>query len=250
MINAAHLRAYLPEDSLPRYRERASGPSGPLRSDEFFMWRETGDDDAYTVSWETGVYVCPRHFRFRMLEGMLAFNNAFPEAGLIPQNQIVDASAQLETMRDGTPAMRSYILTSPWHVPIRWFTAFLHEEREVYDRYGSISIRYRALLGDASSRVDRAIRIVDSVGFEPSVVGQLRSLGSWLEAFPDDGMLELDYGSVAELFSEGDLVLDESAADIAASLLALEHGDIEEAGGHYQTMMRRWGRVQSLAFSN
>ena len=48
----------------------------------------------------------------------------------------------------------------------------------------------------------------------------------------------------------GDLVLDESAADVAASLLALEHGDLEQAGTHYEVLLRRWGRAQALAFSN
>ena len=63
-------------------------------------------------------------------------------------------------------------------------------------------------------------------------------------------MLELDYAGVAELFSEGDLVLDESAADIAASLVALEHGDFDEAGTFYGRVARRWGRAQALAFAN
>ena len=46
-------------------------------------------------------------------------------------------------------------------------------------------------------------------------------------------MLELDYAGAAELFAEGDLVLDESAADIAASLQALELGNFDEAGTSY-----------------
>ena len=66
----------------------------------------------------------------------------------------------------------------------------------------------------------------------------------------EDAMLELDYAAVAELFPEGDLVLDESAADVAASLHALEQGNFDEAGSFYGNMARRWGRVQSLAFSS
>jgi hypothetical protein len=63
-------------------------------------------------------------------------------------------------------------------------------------------------------------------------------------------MLELDYADVADLFSEGDLVLDESAADAAASLLALELGNFEEAGSFYNTIARRWSPAQALAFLN
>lgn len=250
MIHAAQLRSYLRRDSLPGYESRVEEGAARLRGNEFFVWRESFADDAYVVHWGSGEYVCPRNFRLRMLEGMLAFNNAFPDAGLIPQAEIVDASTRLEAMRTGTPAMRSYILTSPWHVPIRWFAAFLHEERELYDLGAGMSIRYRALMSDAQDRVERAAQIVAGAGFDSGIVSQIRSLASWLEAFPRDGLLELDYGSIAHLFPEGDLVLDESAADVAASLLAIEHDDMETAGLHYEALMRRWGRAQALAFSN
>ena len=82
------------------------------------------------------------------------------------------------------------------------------------------------------------------------MVAQVEGLESWLERFPSDSMLELDYDRVAELFAEGDLVLDESAADTAASLLALELGNYEEAGSFYANIARRWGPVQALAFAN
>ncbi|MCP3973263.1 MAG: hypothetical protein GY720_02080 [bacterium] len=250
MILAAQLRSYLLEGALPRYEPGIGGGTEVLRGDDFFLWRESAADDAFSVTWGGQVYVCPRHFRLRMLEGLLAFNNAFPDAGLIPEHLVVDASGQLETLRDQSPVMRSYILTSPWHVPVRWFAAFLHEERELYERPEGLSVRYRAQMADAKQRVERAAQIVSGVGFDPGVVGQIKSLASWLDGFPGDGMVELDYGSTADLFSEGDLALDESAADVASSLLALEHGDLEAAGEHYQDLMRRWGRAQSLAFSN
>ncbi len=55
---------------------------------------------------------------------------------------------------------------------------------------------------------------------------------------------------MARLFSDGDLALDESAADIAASLDALERGDLEEAGEHYATAAARWAHAQSLSHVN
>jgi hypothetical protein len=250
MICTAHLRSYLREESLPRYEREAIGYEGQLYGDANFLWQEADADDAFAADWGGARYVCPRNFRLRKLEGLLAFNNAFPESGLIPHRAVMDAAAQLESLRGGSPTMRSYILTSPWHVPIRWFGAFLHEERATYQHPAGLCIRYRALLSDARRRIERAAGILADARFDASVVGQVRSLGSWLEAFPDDGMLELDYGTVATLFSEGDLVLDDSAADVAASLLALEHGDMEAAAEHYATLTRRWSRAQALSFSN
>ena len=250
MVRVSYLRSYLPAASLPPFAQVTEPAPESWRGDPLFLWRESEANDAFTATWEGREYVCPRHFRLRKLEGLLAFNNAFPEARLIPQRHVADAGAQLENLRNSDSAMRSYILTSPWHVPIRWFAAFLHEERQVVERGDAISIRYRTATTEAKSRVERAVDIVSGAGFDPGVVGQLRSLASWLEDFPASAMLELDYGSVAELFSEGDLILDESAADVAASLLALEHGDLERAADFYQNLIRRWGRAQSLAFSN
>jgi hypothetical protein len=250
MIVSAFLRSYLPQGSLPQYLEHARPVSSSIRGNDHFLWREPLMDDAYQATWEDDIYVCPRHSRLRMLEGVLAFSNAFPDTGLIPEPQVVDASTQLEELRNQSSAMRSYILTSPWHVPIRWFSAFLHDERELYERNGAMSVRYRTRLGDAQQRVERAAQIVEGAGFDTSVVDQVRALASWLNGFPEEGMVELDYGSVGELFSEGDLVLDESAADTAASLLALEQGNYEEAGAFYGNVARRWGRLQSLAFAN
>ena len=250
MIRSAHLRSYLREESLPRYESQAEIREGPLRGDDNFLWEEVDADDAFVADWGGARYVCPRNFRLRKLEGLLAFNNAFPETGLIPRSAVVAASSQLELLRGGSPAMRSYILTSPWHVPIRWFSAFIHEERAVYPHPEGLSIRYRALMADARQRVERSAQVLDDAGFDSVIVGQVRSLVSWLEAFPSDGMLELDYGSVATLFSEGDLALDESAADVAASISALEVGDVERAAEHYATLTRRWSHVQTLAFSS
>lgn len=250
MIRSAYLRSYLPVDGPTNHKEHAGDDFSLLRGNEHFLWSEPIADDAFSVTWRDATYVCPRYPRLRMLEGVLAFNNAFPDAALIPHGELVTASEELSRLRDQSPAVRSHILTSPWHVPIRWFIGFLHEERELYERPAGLSIRYRTLQGAAAERVARAVQTVDGAGFDATVVGQLQGLESWLRGFPEDALLELDYAGVADLFSEGDLVLDESAADAAASLLALELGNYDEAGSFYGAMARRWGRVQSLAFGN
>lgn len=250
MIRSAYMRSYLPADDPASYPKHVGDDLAVLRGNKHFLWSEPVANDAFSVVWRDQTYVCPRNPRLRMLEGVLAFNNAFPDAALIPQSELMTASEELSRLRDQSPPVRSHILTSPWHVPIRWFIAFLHEERELYERGTGLSIRYRTRNDEAIERVARAVQIVDSAGFEATVVGQVRSLESWLREFPDDAMLELDYAAVAELFSEGDLVLDESAADAASSLRALELGNFDDAGSFYAALARRWGRVQSLAFAN
>jgi hypothetical protein len=63
-------------------------------------------------------------------------------------------------------------------------------------------------------------------------------------------MVELDYGSVAGLFSSGDLAIDESAAEVWASLEALERGDFEDATEHYSMAASRWAAAQAVTYSN
>lgn len=249
MILSAYLRSYVKYDGASSYEEH-TGSSTRLFGNEHFLWTEPIGDDVLTVEWDDGVYLCPRRPRLRMLEGMLAFNNAFPDAGLIPQTELTTANDELSRLRSQSPAVRSHILTSAWHVPIRWFSAFLHDEKEIYETDRGLSVRYRTSMSAALERVERAVQIVEGAGFDPSVVGQVEGLESWLKRFAPDSMLELDYDRVAGLFTDGDLVLDESAADTAASLHALELGNFEEAGAFYASMARRWGRVQSLAFAN
>ncbi len=250
MILSAYLRTYLAHSEAGDYEEHRGSGLGRLHGNDHFLWAERLGDDAFSTEWRDETYICPRYPRLRMLEGVLAFNNAFPNAGLIPQGELLGATEELTQLRDRGPAVRSHILTSPWHVPIRWFIGFLHEDREIYERAGEMSIRYRTPLGGAVERVGRASQTIAAAGFDGGVVGQGQGLESWLGAFPQDALLELDYAGVAGLFSEGDLVLDESAADAAASLLALELGNFEEAGSFYSKLARRWGRVQSLAFAN
>jgi len=63
-------------------------------------------------------------------------------------------------------------------------------------------------------------------------------------------VVELDYGGVAGLFTEDELADDESAADVADSLAALQRGDPEEAGELYTVVAARWARAQALSFAN
>jgi hypothetical protein len=148
------------------------------------------------------------------------------------------------------PAERSHILTSPWHVPLRWFSAFDPQEREIVQMADHLRLRYRTLLTLSSQRLERALIALKEVGFDGSVTDDVEELPEWLDDFPEDSMVELDYGGVARLFREGDLVLDESAAELWASIEALESGDLEEAVERYSEVASRWAPAVAVTFSN
>ena len=169
---------------------------------------------------------------------------------IVPESTARRAGRELQRLYEKRPAERSHILTAPWHVPLRWFSAFDSSEREIVQAPDQLRLRYRTLLTLASQRIERALIALREAGFDGSVTNDMEELAEWLEDFPEDSMVELDYGGVARLFSEGDLVLDESAADIWASIEALETGDMEEAMQHYSTMASRWAPAVAVTFSN
>jgi len=257
MARASYLRVYLPETRMPEplvhVAEGAVSTRRVMRRGEFGLSEESPRDDAFVLEHAGRRYVCPRFPRLRMLEGLMAFHHAYqgPTASLLVPKATADrAAGELEKIQRRLPGARSHILTSPFFVPLRWFSLFDPIERMLMDEGDVLTIRYRTPLRDALRRVQRSAGILEEAGFDDAIVEQVVDLEEWLERFPIDAVVELDYGSVASLFTRAELAIDESAADIAASLDALEQGDYEEAGEHYGLAASRWAHAQSLAYAN
>lgn len=252
MIRTAYLRAYVPSSEvvgLPPFRHDPNAERKISQSDSF-IWEESTTDDAIYTTWMHDQYLCPRNTRLRMLEGVLAFTKTYPTFPVISDAERMDTIADLAALRKSSRHARAYILSSAWHVPLRWFSLFKTDEREIYDAGGFTSIRYRASLGDAIDRVHWAVDVLDASGFSDSVVERVKDLERWLADFGADSMIELDYGEAAKVFSEADLAFDESAVDVRESLLALERGDFDNSGMSYERVARRWADAQSYTYSN
>jgi hypothetical protein len=256
MAIAAYLRAYLPDHRIPTPVRPATAPMRAGRVlvvGEYGVWEESMRDDAFVIQFDGGRFVCPRNARLRLLEGLLAFHNAYrgPTASLlVPEAAAERAARELRRIQVRSPGARSHILTSPFAVPLRWFAAFDPTERILAEEGGSPTIRYRTRVRDAVRRLRRSVEVLDGAGFDESVVDQVSELLAWVDGFPGEAVLELDYGGVAGLFSAADLAVDESAADVAASLDALEEEDFDGAGEHYANAASRWAHAQSLAYVN
>lgn len=251
MIKTAYFRTYLPA-------ERVGILAPPVAKDEalsvtddgIFMWTEPTDDDALFVEWQHNQYACPRNARIRMLEGALAFTETYPALRTVTEIERLGLALELSELRASTRLPRSYILSSPWHVPLRWFAAFAPSERDLYDVDGTLSIRYRTSIGDSVDRVHWAASVLSGAGFPQQVIERMNDLERWLMEFSADSMVELDYAAVAGVFSEPDLVLDDSVDDVRSSLLALEQGDGEASQRHYEMVASRWFQAQAFTFSN
>lgn len=251
MIATAYLRVYIPSvevAGLPPHRD-VNAP-GVLELDDNFVWSEATTDDAIFTTWQDTQYACPRNARLRMLEGVVALSRQNPDSGLISDKQRLYAITELSGLKRASAMGRSFILSTAWHIPLRWFSAFHPAERDVYTDEAITSIRYRTSLGDAVDRVQWAASVLEDAGFPEGPIHHLNDLERWLVGFSTDAMVELDYGRVATLFNAGDLVFDESAGDVRDSLLALEAGDPDRSGNGYERVARRWASPQAYTFTN
>lgn len=221
-----------------------------MKSSGAFLWQESTANDAIYTTWQGSQYLCPRNTRLRMVEGILAFTKTNPGLPLLSEAERLGFVAELAVLRQASAHARSYILSSAWHVPLRWFSAFTQPEREIYDLDGHSSIRYRTSVGEAIDRVHWAGSVTAAAGFAEPVVARLQNLEDWLVGHEPECMIELDYGQTALEFSEGTLAFDESADDIRQSLLALEASDYETSGEAYQRVAMRWADAQAYTFSN
>ncbi len=245
MTKTSHLRVYSPE---------ATGSRDPVPGfvRTFGLLSETPGDDTWLAEWEGVPVACPRNLRLRVLESTVAFANAFGGVGggLIPEGAADAAHDELKAYRRSNPGHRSHVLTSAWHVPVRWFALFDPSEKEIYTHEDTPRIRFRTGLADAIARIRRTQEILVAVGMFAGPAEEVGQLLEWLEPFPEGSMVELDYDQVSELFDPHDLVFDDSCEQISESLGALEAGDLMKAGECYGRVVTRWAPAFAVTFSN
>lgn len=197
--------------------------------------------------------VCPWRVKLRVLVGMLAYRTSIPDEAAdlwVPEEEALKAAGELEQLRLADPELRANINTASWHVPLRWFMIFDDSEKIVKDVNGRIEIRYETDLRTAKSRIDRGLRILRNAGMADSQCEPVADLAAWIDEFPYDSMIELDYGSVATLFKKEDLLMDRSAAEMWSCLEALALSDYEDSAVRYNDLASWWNRVRALESAN
>lgn len=268
MIRTSYLRVYEPLDLFPateRYRwETQSVEDDALDLLVSRKWLITAalpsgeaasalDERAFVRRIDGRVLVCPWRTRLRMLTGLLAFRSVVPDEvadAFVPEMEAQLAARELAAMDEQVPGVRSHILHANWHVPLRWFGAFEDTERILVEDKGGLRVRYETATCDARARLERTLSVLDSSQIDEGVTDAVRELLDWLAVFSDEGLLELDYGSVARMFEDEDLLEDRSAAELWQCLEALEEGDPSRAGRIFATLSERWSEVRSLEILN
>lgn len=262
VIKTAYLRVYQPLSAFSS-EERDRWLSEPER-DELpesriaRHWLATGamlaadgwgvTDGAFVRRTNGDLLVCPWRTRLRMLAGLLAFRTSVPEEVadvFVPEDEARRAAHELAELGELHPEVRSHILHANWHVPLRWFVAFDDSERILTEDRSGLRVRYETALSSGRARLEHALQVLEQAWIDSSVIESVRELLGWLSEFSDDGVLELDYSSVAGMFPDEDLVDDHSAAEVGACIDALAAGDLERAGRTFASLSDRWTEVRA-----
>jgi hypothetical protein len=245
VTKTAYLRVYTPEAS-----DEGDPVPGFVRA--YGLLSENDGEGDWVAEWNGTRVVCPRYLRLRVLESTIAFANAFRGlgGGLVPEAAARAADHELRQYHSRHPSHRSHVLTSAWHVPVRWFIAFQPEDRDVYEVNGLPRMRLRADLALAVKRIESALGVLRRLEVFQGPAEELAQLLDWVEDFPEDSMLELDYDDVSELFDPQDLVFDDSVELVRRSVDALDEGDMMAAGESYGRVVTRWASAFSVTFSN
>ncbi len=265
MVKTSYLRVYQPLSAFDESErkgwdpERVTDPGAeaPVRARWLLSGAlpssAVGTEGAFIRQVDGIVLVCPWRTRLRMLAGLLAFRSSIPEEvadAFVPEDEARRAADELLAIESRHPEVRSHILHANWHVPLRWFGAFADEEKILTEDLGGLRVRYETPLATARQRLEKAVGILEESWIDEEVTGAVKELAAWLGEFPEGCLLELDYGGVASVFSDEELLDDRSSADVWACLDALATGDVIAAGRTFASLTDRWSGVRAQEVVN
>lgn len=168
---------------------------------------------------------------------------------LFPAESLAVADERFLSWRRAHPEAIPHVRQATWGIPRTWFTMVVPAEREQYDAGGLQSLRYRAKILDARTRITGALEVLESVLDQADLLEELQDLAGWLESFSSAGWVELDYAGIVSCFGAG-LDEDHSAAEIQHALEALRRADWAAAGEAYRAFESRWRSINAYERAN
>lgn len=202
---------------------------------------------AYLLSAGQTRFWCPTDERQRCWQA-LAVARAEGAALLersFPAHVLDEAAAAAERWSAGHPDAVPHVRTSSWHVPIRWFVAFVPGER-VVEQDPEPSVVFRATMVDVRRRLSRAHALLRRNAPRDRLTGAVRDLGVWVNEFHPRSVVELDYGGLVDLLGLPEVAGDPSVAGMAEVFAAMAEGRDADAWTGYRSIVERWRTVQKL----
>jgi len=232
-------------------------------------------EHAYVRRADGITYVCPWQTRLRCLlaYGLMLSTAGSALPGVIPDlddHETMAALARLAEEGPPGPGTRLHIQASVWTVPLAWFVPFAAAERWLALGPGAKrpsapqtasatrALLYTTPMARARKRVARGLAALR--GLPPGLAGptwdparaeaELVAVGRWLEDFHPYSLVELDYGGLVQLLSDGALSEDQSAAEIAAAVEGVAKGERELAVAMYLRAHSRWRAFAEYEMAN
>lgn len=137
--------------------------------------------------------------------------------------------------------------SSTWGIPFSWFVVVYANDRlEVVEANGQVlTMRVQVPVSTAAGRAERMLRMLAAMAPDLDLFAELEDLAHWLGSFHEDGVMELDYGPVANRVHP-----DDSPADVHMGLQCLAEGDFTGAAAAYRRLANRWIPIRQLARAN
>jgi len=272
---AAYLRVYEPLTAFDRERQlfwrryvregRAVALSeGPGRQRTQVLealgagWSRLPDlpDEAYVLETDDTLLICPWSLRLRVAEAALSARDgvpavladAFVPPTLAGQARLIVDGVRSAVLENGAPRIHEQVAT--WGVPLRWFTFFELEEKQLSVGPERRVLTYRTEISKARRRAHRAHSVLRRALGEAPITEAVEESTRWLEEFHPRSVVELDYGGLVSLLSDEALAEDDSPALVATGLACLARSDADAATEAYEQLVTRWRAVQLLERSN
>lgn len=223
-------------------------------------------DEAYAITDGEATLVCPWDLRIQVAKGALSARRGVPEAiadAFVPppltsaaEEAVAEWDAAADPLGDqvqvghpsGSPLAHDQLLhelVSGWSVPARWFAFVEYDERRVALAPEDRHLRYRTSMARARRRAHRTLSVLRrAIGERAPITAAAESDVRWLEEFHPRSVVELDYGGLAYLMGDRELLDDDSPQVVADTLAALSRDDAQTAGELYSKLIERWRRVQ------
>ncbi|MCU6480580.1 hypothetical protein [Arthrobacter sp. A2-55] len=152
---------------------------------------------------------------------------------------------RLETVPGPGTSLQTRVST--WGIPFSWFTlVYANDRMEVVEANGRVlTVRIQVPVPVAVERSGRTLKMLAEMAPDLDLFEELDELHGWLDGFDDGGVVELDYGPVANRVHP-----DESPADVHAGLQSLAEGDLTGAAAAYRRLANRWIPIRQLARAN
>jgi hypothetical protein len=187
------------------------------------------------------VLVCPLDLELRAAVALASFAQLVPPRVL--DAFVPDPVHRGRLQQVAATGRTPHILDEPFAPPLHWFLAFEPQERRLRENPMGTAPRVVHLTG-IELALDRLERVIDVVEVRiedgDELLLQLAELVAWLDAFPDDAILELDYGGAVDAFTTQQLRAESCCAALWQAVDALDAGDLPAAFGAYDVASSFW----------